>query len=192
MTTTSAAGRWTPRRVEKTRRRSDERVWLDRRVKHDITVPQKAKPGDAVAIVSPSFAAPEFFPAIHEQALQRLTAITGGISDNPKELEAAPVSVRIKLSSLWVSVMFCFIYAEAQAGARCVDRRCGTDHRDRLSSYSRCWRPDCVTRGGFAAGQPAVRLCVHRVADVRAATRRGDHRRGPIQTRRGSRAACAE
>lgn len=27
-------------------------------------------------------------------------------------LQVAPVSVRIKLSSLWVSVMFCFIYAD--------------------------------------------------------------------------------
>jgi muramoyltetrapeptide carboxypeptidase LdcA involved in peptidoglycan recycling len=50
---------------------------LDRSVTLDITVPRKAEPGDAVAIVSPSFAAPEFFPAVHEQALQRLTAITG-------------------------------------------------------------------------------------------------------------------
>lgn len=43
----------------------------------DITVPRKAEPGDAVAIVSPSFAAPEFFPEVHEQAMQRLTALTG-------------------------------------------------------------------------------------------------------------------
>jgi muramoyltetrapeptide carboxypeptidase LdcA involved in peptidoglycan recycling len=60
-----------------TSRRFDESVCLDRTVTHDITVPRKAEPGDAVAIVSPSFAAPEFFPAVHEQALQRLTAITG-------------------------------------------------------------------------------------------------------------------
>jgi hypothetical protein len=26
--------------------------------------------------------------------------------------DAAPVSIRIRLSSLWVSVMFCFIYAD--------------------------------------------------------------------------------
>lgn len=42
-----------------------------------ITVPRKAEPGDSVAIVSPSFAVPEFFPAIHEQALRRLTEVTG-------------------------------------------------------------------------------------------------------------------
>lgn len=46
-------------------------------VTREITAPRKAEPGDAVAIVSPSFAAPEFFPAVHEQAMQRLTAITG-------------------------------------------------------------------------------------------------------------------
>jgi muramoyltetrapeptide carboxypeptidase LdcA involved in peptidoglycan recycling len=39
--------------------------------------PRKATAGDAVAIVSPSFAAPEFFPAVHEQAMRRLTEITG-------------------------------------------------------------------------------------------------------------------
>ena len=37
----------------------------------------KARPGDKVAIVSPSLAAPAIAPAIHEQALQRLSAITG-------------------------------------------------------------------------------------------------------------------
>lgn len=39
--------------------------------------PPKAQPGDSVAVVSPSFAAPEMFPAIHEQAMRRLTEITG-------------------------------------------------------------------------------------------------------------------
>jgi muramoyltetrapeptide carboxypeptidase LdcA involved in peptidoglycan recycling len=39
--------------------------------------PPKAQPGDSVAVVSPSFAAPEFYPAIHEQAMRRLTEITG-------------------------------------------------------------------------------------------------------------------
>jgi muramoyltetrapeptide carboxypeptidase LdcA involved in peptidoglycan recycling len=52
-------------------------MWLAGRVARAITAPRKAEPGDAVAIVSPSFAAPEFFPAVHEQAMQRLTAITG-------------------------------------------------------------------------------------------------------------------
>lgn len=41
-----------------------------------LTVP-KAKPGDKVAIVSPSFAAPAVAPAIHEQAMDRLRAVTG-------------------------------------------------------------------------------------------------------------------
>ncbi len=42
-----------------------------------IRSPQKAEAGDAVAIVSPSFAAPEFFPEVHEQAMRRLTEVTG-------------------------------------------------------------------------------------------------------------------
>lgn len=37
----------------------------------------KAQPGDKVAVLSPSFAAPAVAPAIHEQALRRLSAITG-------------------------------------------------------------------------------------------------------------------
>ncbi|MEM9200710.1 MAG: LD-carboxypeptidase, partial [Actinomycetota bacterium] len=43
----------------------------------ELTAVPKAKPGDAVAVVSPSFAAPAFFPDLHEQAMTRLAAITG-------------------------------------------------------------------------------------------------------------------
>jgi muramoyltetrapeptide carboxypeptidase LdcA involved in peptidoglycan recycling len=39
--------------------------------------PPKAKPGDKVAILSPSFAAPGFAPEVHEQAMERLTKLTG-------------------------------------------------------------------------------------------------------------------
>lgn len=39
--------------------------------------PPKAKPGDAIAVVSPSFAAPAHYPAVHEQALRRLADVTG-------------------------------------------------------------------------------------------------------------------
>lgn len=39
--------------------------------------PPKAQAGDSVAIVSPSFAAPEIFPGIHEQAMRRLIEVTG-------------------------------------------------------------------------------------------------------------------
>jgi len=37
----------------------------------------KAAPGDRVAVLSPSFAAPGFAPAVHEQAMRRLTELTG-------------------------------------------------------------------------------------------------------------------
>ncbi len=37
----------------------------------------KAVPGDRVAVLSPSFAAPGFAPEVHEQALRRLTEVTG-------------------------------------------------------------------------------------------------------------------
>lgn len=39
--------------------------------------PRKAQPGDKVAVLSPSFAAPAVAPAVHEQALERLRAFTG-------------------------------------------------------------------------------------------------------------------
>jgi muramoyltetrapeptide carboxypeptidase LdcA involved in peptidoglycan recycling len=46
-------------------------------VPSDIVLPRKAEPGDAVAVVSPSFAAPAFYPAVHEQAMRRLAEVTG-------------------------------------------------------------------------------------------------------------------
>jgi muramoyltetrapeptide carboxypeptidase LdcA involved in peptidoglycan recycling len=43
----------------------------------ELRSPRKAKAGDKVAVVSPSFAAPAVAPAIHEQASRRLEAATG-------------------------------------------------------------------------------------------------------------------
>jgi muramoyltetrapeptide carboxypeptidase LdcA involved in peptidoglycan recycling len=42
-----------------------------------IAHPPKAAPGDKVAVLSPSFAAPGFAPEVHEQAMERLEKITG-------------------------------------------------------------------------------------------------------------------
>ncbi len=41
-----------------------------------LTVP-KARPGDRIAVLSPSFAAPAVAPAVHEQAVRRLREVTG-------------------------------------------------------------------------------------------------------------------
>src|SRR4051812_7225370 len=38
----------------------------------DLTTPPKLKPGDRVAVVSPSYAAPASYPELHEQAMRRL------------------------------------------------------------------------------------------------------------------------
>lgn len=43
----------------------------------ELIAPRKAKAGDKVAVLSPSFAAPAVAPAVHEQALERLHAVTG-------------------------------------------------------------------------------------------------------------------
>ena len=39
--------------------------------------PAKARPGDRVAVLSPSFAAPGVAPDVHEQAMRRLGRLTG-------------------------------------------------------------------------------------------------------------------
>jgi hypothetical protein len=39
--------------------------------------PPKAAPGDKVAVLSPSFAAPAVAPEVHEQAMLRLRELTG-------------------------------------------------------------------------------------------------------------------
>ena len=44
---------------------------------HDLRHPAKARPGERIAVLSPSFAAPGEFPAIHEQGMRRLTEVTG-------------------------------------------------------------------------------------------------------------------
>lgn len=55
--------------------------------------PPKARPGDKVAILSPSFAAPGFAPAVHEQAMARLADLTGLVPveyPTTRELGASP------------------------------------------------------------------------------------------------------
>src|SRR5262245_8695414 len=42
-----------------------------------LVSPPKASPGNKVAVVSPSFAAPGFAPEVHEQAMIRLQELTG-------------------------------------------------------------------------------------------------------------------
>lgn len=44
---------------------------------HELVHPPKARPGDRIAVLSPSFAAPGAFPAVHEQAMRRLEELTG-------------------------------------------------------------------------------------------------------------------
>jgi muramoyltetrapeptide carboxypeptidase LdcA involved in peptidoglycan recycling len=46
-------------------------------VPHELVHPPKTRPGDRVAILSPSFAAPGAGPAVHEQAMRRLVEVTG-------------------------------------------------------------------------------------------------------------------
>ena len=44
---------------------------------HDVRMPPKARAGDKVAVVSPSFAAPAVAPEVHAQAIRRLSRVTG-------------------------------------------------------------------------------------------------------------------
>lgn len=55
--------------------------------------PRKASPGDKVAVLSPSFAAPAVAPAVHEQALARLEKLTGLVPveyPTTRRLDASP------------------------------------------------------------------------------------------------------
>lgn len=47
------------------------------RMPHDLVHPPKARPGERIAVLSPSFAAAGAFPAVHEQAMHRLSEVTG-------------------------------------------------------------------------------------------------------------------
>ena len=44
---------------------------------HNLISPAKARAGERIAVLSPSFAAPGLFPAVHEQAMRRLAEVTG-------------------------------------------------------------------------------------------------------------------
>lgn len=46
-------------------------------MKPDLVLPRKARPGDRIAVLSPSFAAAGAYPDIHEQAMRRLADVTG-------------------------------------------------------------------------------------------------------------------
>ena len=52
-------------------------ICLAVRMTRELVHPPKARPGNRVAVVSPSLAAPGFAPAVHEQAMRRLEALTG-------------------------------------------------------------------------------------------------------------------
>ena len=47
------------------------------RMAHDLVHPPKARPGEHIAVLSPSFAAAGAYPAVHEQAMRRLTEVIG-------------------------------------------------------------------------------------------------------------------
>jgi muramoyltetrapeptide carboxypeptidase LdcA involved in peptidoglycan recycling len=61
----------------------------------DLVHPLKARPGDRIAVLSPSFAAAAAFPEVHEQAMRRLTEVTGLIPveyPTTREVEATPAA----------------------------------------------------------------------------------------------------
>src|SRR5260221_12393520 len=47
------------------------------RMAHDLVHPPTAGSGASMAVLSPSFAPAGAFPAVHEQAMRRLTEVTG-------------------------------------------------------------------------------------------------------------------
>jgi muramoyltetrapeptide carboxypeptidase LdcA involved in peptidoglycan recycling len=62
-------------------------------VTQQLVQPPKARPGDRIAVVSPSFAAPGAYPAVHEQAMRRLAEVTGLVPveyPTTRQLDASP------------------------------------------------------------------------------------------------------
>lgn len=60
---------------------------------HPLALPPKASPGDRIAVVSPSFAAPAVYPQVHEQGMRRLAEVTGLVPvefPTTRELGASP------------------------------------------------------------------------------------------------------
>jgi muramoyltetrapeptide carboxypeptidase LdcA involved in peptidoglycan recycling len=60
---------------------------------HELIRPPKARAGERIAVLSPSFAAPGRFPAVHEQAMRRLAEVTGLVPveyPTTRKLGAAP------------------------------------------------------------------------------------------------------
>jgi muramoyltetrapeptide carboxypeptidase LdcA involved in peptidoglycan recycling len=65
------------------------------RVRDDLIHPPKARPGERIAVLSPSFAAAGAFPAVHEQAMRRLIEVTGLIPveyPTTREVGATPLA----------------------------------------------------------------------------------------------------
>jgi muramoyltetrapeptide carboxypeptidase LdcA involved in peptidoglycan recycling len=65
------------------------------RMAHDLVHPPKARRGEHIAVLSPSFAAAGAFPAVHEQAMLRLTEVTGLIPveyPTTRKVGAAPLA----------------------------------------------------------------------------------------------------
>jgi muramoyltetrapeptide carboxypeptidase LdcA involved in peptidoglycan recycling len=61
----------------------------------DLVHPLKARPGDRIAVLSPSFAAAGAFPEVHGQAMRRLTEVTGLIPveyPTTREVGATPAA----------------------------------------------------------------------------------------------------
>src|SRR5262249_28761874 len=52
-------------------------AWWDGHMRPDLTIPAKLSPGDPVAVVSPSWAAPGRSPGVHEVAMRRLKEEVG-------------------------------------------------------------------------------------------------------------------
>lgn len=64
--------------------------------------PIKASAGEKIAVVSPSFAAPGMFPAVHDQAMQRLAQVTGLVPveyPTTRQLGASPQARAADLNS---------------------------------------------------------------------------------------------
>ncbi len=136
----------------------------------DLVHPPKARPGDKVAILSPSFAAPGFAPAVHEQAMTRLAEVTGLVPveyPTTRRLGASPRDRADDLNSAFadpeIRAVLATIGGDDQitviphldADAVCADPKPFLGYSDNTNLLAWLWRHGVA---GFYGGSTQVHL----------------------------------
>ena len=172
----------------------------------DLLRPAKAAPGDRVAVVSPSFAAPAVAPAVHEQAMRRLQEVTGLVPveyPTTRRLDASAVDRAADLNAAFGDPEIRAVLATIGGNDQItviphLDPRAGTPRSQAVPGLQRQHQPAELAveqrrRGvprrldpGAARTGPGRRRHPRRLAAGGPAHRRtaGDHRAGRVRGHR--------